>query len=70
MKPNPPRAGGCTGGWRVFLAATGPEYAYGSFPLGRIRIPRAGRYTVTMHHAATTGHNLMYLQSLDLTPEI
>jgi hypothetical protein len=50
--------------------ATGPEYSYGSFVLGRIRIPRAVRYAVTAHPAGATGNSLIYLQSLDLTPEI
>jgi alpha-L-fucosidase len=52
------------------VQTTGPEYAYGSFVLGTIRIPRAGRYTVTVHPSGATGNSLMYLQSLDLTPEI
>ena len=52
------------------VQTTGPEYTYRSFDLGTIRIARAGRYTITVHPAGATGSKLMYLQSLDLRPEI
>jgi alpha-L-fucosidase len=50
------------------VQATGPGYRYGTFDIGKIRIPTAGRYSVTIRPAATASHSLMYFQMLELEP--
>ena len=50
------------------VQATGEAYHYQSFDLGSLKIAQAGFYTLELKPASERGHNLMYFQSLDLTP--
>ena len=50
------------------VSATGDSYQYSIFSLSPVTFPKAGSYDVQIHPAAAYGHNLMYLQSLDLEP--
>jgi hypothetical protein len=47
---------------------TGDWYAYKTFDLGTVKVPKAGEYIVSIRPAAASDHNLMYFQSLDLEP--
>ena len=50
------------------VRATGEAYQYQTFPLGTIKFPKAGEYTVQIKPAAGYDHNLMFFQSLELAP--
>jgi len=47
---------------------TGDWYQYKTLDLGRVKISKAGAYTVNIRPAAASDHNLMYFQSLALEP--
>jgi len=51
------------------VAATGEGYQYKTFDLGRLEIPKAGAYSVSIRPAAAADRYLMYFQSLQLKPE-
>ena len=48
---------------------TGEWFQYRTFELGEVQIPTAGQYTVSIRPAAGSDRNLMYFQSLKLTPQ-
>jgi alpha-L-fucosidase len=52
------------------ISVTGAGYRYQEFDLGTVRIPRVGKYTITVRPGGSTGHNLMYFRNLDLVPII
>jgi alpha-L-fucosidase len=43
---------------------TGDWYAYKTFDLGTVKLPKAAEYTVSIRPTAGSEHNLMYFQSL------
>jgi hypothetical protein len=50
------------------IRPTGEAYQYQTFPLGTIKFPKAGEYTVQIKPSAEYEHNLMFFQSLELAP--
>ena len=48
---------------------TGDWYAYKSFDLGVVNLPRKGPLRVIIRPAQAAGQNLMYFESLSLEPE-
>ena len=50
------------------VVPTGEGYQYKTFDLGTVKLPKAGLSTVQIKPAAEYNHNLMFLQTLELTP--
>ncbi len=50
------------------VVPTGEGYQYKTFDLGKINLAKAGLSTVRIKPAAEYGHNLMFFQTLELTP--
>jgi alpha-L-fucosidase len=53
---------------RGTVSGTGEGYEYKTVDLGRVRLPKTGPLTVKLQPAADTGRNLMFFQSLELSP--
>ena len=49
------------------VQATGESYEYQTFSLGDLTVERPGRVKVVLHPARTLDHDLLYLQSVELT---
>jgi alpha-L-fucosidase len=43
-------------------------YQYRTYNIGIVNLSEAGQYKLTIRPAGTTGHDLMYLKSIELTP--
>jgi alpha-L-fucosidase len=50
------------------VVPTGEGYQYKTFDLGTVKLSKAGLSTVQIKPAAEYNHNLMFLQTLELTP--
>ena len=50
------------------VVPTGEGYKYKTFDLGTVKLSKAGLSTVQIKPAAEYNHNLMFLQTLELTP--
>lgn len=53
---------------RGTVRGTGDGYVYQTVDLGRVRLEKTGPLVVRLRPAAETGRNLMYFQSLELSP--
>jgi hypothetical protein len=50
------------------VQSTGEGYQYRAFEVGTIEFPKAQEYEVAIRPAAELGHDMMYLESIQLEP--